>query len=59
VEINALIENVDLEMLEKMLPNFQKDKSMKPIFEHFDGKIGYGELHLGMAVVQARIATPL
>jgi ATP-dependent DNA helicase RecQ len=59
VEIEALLENVDLEMLEKMLPNFQKDNSMKPIFEHFNGKVGYGELHLGMAVVQARIATPL
>jgi ATP-dependent DNA helicase RecQ len=59
VEIDSLIEHVDLEMLEKMLPNFQKDNSMKPIFKHFDGKIGYGELHLGMAVVQARVAAPL
>jgi ATP-dependent DNA helicase RecQ len=59
VEVDALLEGVDLTMLEKMLPNYIKDRSMKPIFDHFDGKIGYGQLHLGMAVVESRLQTAL
>ncbi|WP_194851741.1 DNA helicase RecQ [Nonlabens antarcticus] len=57
VDVEKLLEGVDLEMLEKMLPNYQKENSLKPIFDHFDGKIGYGQLRLGMAVVEARITT--
>ncbi|BAO54640.1 DNA helicase RecQ [Nonlabens marinus] len=59
VEVDGLLEGVDLEMLEKMLPNYKKEGSMKPVFEHFNGKVGYGKLNLGMAVVEARLATAL
>ena len=54
VEINPLIEGVDLDEMEKLLPKYLKEQSMKTIFDHFDGKIGYGKLRLGMAVVQAQ-----
>ena len=54
VEVDPLLEGVNMEELENMLPNFKKDNSMKPIYDHFDGKVGYGKLHLGMAVVEAR-----
>ena len=55
VEVDPLLDGVDLQKLENMLPNFKKDRSMKPVFDHFDGKIGYGKLHLGMAVVETRM----
>lgn len=55
IEVDPLIEGVDLEQLEKMLPNYQKERSMKPVWDHFNGKIGYGKLHLAMAVVETRL----
>ncbi|PRP67572.1 DNA helicase RecQ [Nonlabens agnitus] len=58
VEVDPLLDGVDLEKLENMLPNFKKDRSMKPAFDYFDGKIGYGKLHLGMAVVETRTMEP-
>ena len=55
VEVDKLLADVNLEELEKMLPNYQKEGSMKPIFDHFEGKIGYGKLNLGMSVVETRM----
>ncbi len=54
VNIDPLIEGVDLKVLEKLLPNYLKDNSLKPVYDHFNGTIGYGKLRLALSVLQAQ-----
>ncbi len=57
VDVNTLIEGIDLDELEKLLPNYLKDNSLKPVYDHFKGAVDYGKLGLALAVLQVKTMT--
>ncbi|AZQ43333.1 DNA helicase RecQ [Nonlabens ponticola] len=54
VDIKKLIDTADLELIEKAYPQFENDTALKPLYEHLDGKIDYGTLRLGIAIVSTK-----
>ncbi|MGB5981409.1 MAG: DNA helicase RecQ [Nonlabens sp.] len=52
VEVKPFIEEVDLDKLEKLWEIHKETNAVKPIYDAFDSKIGYGKLHLAIAVLE-------
>ncbi|MBF4985797.1 DNA helicase RecQ [Nonlabens mediterrranea] len=55
VDLNAHLSSEEVKEIEPLYATYEKEKALKPLFEHFNGKYSYGKLRLAMYLIEATV----